>query len=100
MECAIKYALRSLMRSAINRRRHAGVVLRRRQRQVERERGAAAAAGDADMPAQQRSDDVVADRQSQAAAGLSQLGGEEGIEYARQVFGRDAVAVVAEGIST
>ena len=50
----------------------------------------------ADLPAQQRGDDVVADRQPQAAAALAQLGGEEGVEDAAQVLGRDAAAVVGE----
>ena len=40
-------------------------------------------------------DDAVADRQAQARALAHRLGGEEGIEDAQQVFGRDAGAVVA-----
>jgi hypothetical protein len=52
-------------------------------------------AGDADVAAVAL-DDGVADRQAEAGAGAL-LGGEEGVEDARQVFGGDALAGVADG---
>ena len=73
------------------------LVLRRREWQIERETGALRRAVHADVAAQQRGDDVVADRQPQAAAALAQLGGEEGVKNLADVLRRDAHAVVGDG---
>nr|WP_166651868.1 hypothetical protein [Roseateles toxinivorans] len=65
------------------------------QRQIQHKHRARATLH-ADLPLQQRVDDVVADAQAQAAAALAQPGGQEGLEHPLQMLGGNAAAVVGK----
>src|SRR5262245_14619138 len=71
-------------------------LLRRSQRKEDLEaRALAGGALHLDVPAMAR-DDAVADRQTQTGPFAHRLGREERVEEARQIFGRDAAAVIGD----